>query len=142
MGAVPVALPDKDLATANVGGLETTYARIEELDPAAQKKNQYLNETDHRIFLTTILINKEYFESLPKKYQEAIRVAARTAAKLEREDSIRDGDVAKNEYAQKGFQVVSMTPPEMLRFKQASEPIYKKFEPMFGADLIDQLRNH
>ena len=89
------------------------------------------------MFLTTILINKEFMESLPPKFQEIIRTASVNAARLERTDSLRDSETAKKACEAKGYKITNMSPSELERMKAVVvKPVYEKFAPVVGKETI------
>jgi TRAP-type C4-dicarboxylate transport system substrate-binding protein len=137
LGAEPMPL-SKD--SPKLDGFETTYARFVEMDQKTQDSKKVINDLQHSLFLTTILINKEFMASLPPEYQQAVRHAAGTAAVLERKDSIQDGVDLQKKFAAEGYHVVKMTAAEQRKFKESTQPVYTKFEPMLGKDLIKSIR--
>lgn len=138
LGATP--MPTQAEYSGDMDGFESTYARFVDLGADVQNNMKVINDLQHSLFLTAILINKSYFESLPVKYQQAIQTAARTAAKLEREDSIRDSETAKSKYQQEGVKIVAMEGKQLQRMKDYAPSIYRKFEPVVGKDIIKSIQ--
>lgn len=134
LGAVPVLTSGE--ITPDSDGFETTFPRFVELGSKIQDNNKIINDLQHSLFLTAVMINKQVFNSMPAAYQESIRKASKKAAELEREDSVKDAIEAKAKFIKDGYQVVTMDPAELEKMKQSAAPIYKKFEPMFGKEFI------
>lgn len=139
LGAEPFTVSNETTATNKLDGFETTFARLTALPSDTQESSKYLNATNHSIFLTSIVVNKEFFEKMPQEYQKAVRQAALKAAAMEREESIKDSETARAEFSKKGHQIVEMDKKEVERFKMASRPVYQKFEKTFGKDLIESI---
>lgn len=142
LGAKVVAM-DHDLAIQNIGSqsgitaAETTFARY---DDDTKKMAPILNDTQHSLFLTSMIVNKGFFDSLPSKLQKAIQVAATNAAVTERSDSLSDeADLRKN-YGTRDLQLISMPQVEREKMKTLLAPVYKKFTPMFGASLVADIQ--
>lgn len=130
LGAVPVVAKQSD-------GYETTFVRVLDYSNSAEQDKKFINNIGHSLFLTTILINKEYMDSLPPKFQDIIRKASVNAARLERTDSLRDSEKAKKDCEAKGYKIVDMSPAELERMKTAVvKPVYEKFAPVVGKDTI------
>lgn len=138
VGAVPIETEDE--GSRRIKALETTYARFKDLKPELQKSKNVINDLQHSLFLTAILINKEFFERLPKNYQAAIQKAALEAAELERQDSIKDSELARQEYLKSGHKIVTMDGAELQKFKKVALDVHKQFEPIIGKDLIEAIK--
>lgn len=141
LGATPVPLSLEEGQTAlnngNIEAAETTYIRVNSVIGDASK---YLNETEHSLFLTSILASDKFMSSLSKENRAALRRAALSAARLEREDSVNDGKKLRAEFQEQGVQVVSMSKVNREEFRRKLSPIYKKFEPMFDANLVKSIQ--
>ncbi len=142
LGAKVVGM-DHDLAIQNIGSqngitaAETTFARY---DDNTKKMAPILNDTQHSLFLTSMVVNKSFFDALPANLQKAIATATKNAAVTERSDSLADeADLRKN-YGVQGLQLVSMPEVEKEKMKKLVAPVYKKFTPMFGAGLIADIQ--
>lgn len=142
LGATPVVMGLDDVANAakrgQISAAESTYPRFYEL-----KQNEFskvLNDTQHSLFLTSIVINQDFWKSLTPAQQQAVREAAVSAARLERKQSIADAEVTKEQCKKDGIQVVSLPKAEQEKFKTLMQPIYKKYENYFSNNLIGQIQ--
>lgn len=135
---------DHDLAIQNVGAqqgitaAETTFARY---DDNTKKAAPILNDTQHSLFLTSMVVNKDFFEALPADLQRAVATATKNAASTERSDSLSDEAELRKNYAAQGLQLIAMPAIEKEKLKGLTAPVYKKFTPMFGASLIADIQN-
>ena len=144
LGATPVPMDLDEVANATKQGKieasESTYPRFYEL-----KQNSYskvLNDTQHSLFLTSIVINSEFWKSLSADQQKAVRDAAVSAARLERKESVEDAEVTKEKCKKDGIQVVSLPAAEQEKFKTLMKPIYKKYENYFSSNLVSQIQSN
>lgn len=137
--AVPLDLSDIDdaLKAGKIDQAESTYARYFTLgqDNAAK----IVNETNHSLFLTSIIINEKFWQTLPEEYRKIMSDTAVKAARIERDHSVAEGVKTRKQCLENGIQVVSMSRKEEARMKKALMPVYKKFGPMIGEQLISSI---
>ncbi len=142
LGATPVATnlengaPVIDVET--IDGIETTYSRLSAVVGSETQYVKYVNETNHSIFLTTILAGNAFYDSLSAGDKTALKKAALAAAAVEREDSISLGEQTKKVLQESGSIIVA--PADVPAFRNAVQSVYEKFTPTFGAELITNLR--
>jgi len=142
LGATPVVMDLDDVANASkqgkISASESTYPRFYEL-----KQNEFskvLNDTQHSLFLTSIVINQDFWKSLTPEQQKAVSEAAVSAARLERSQSIADAEVTKEQCKKDGIQVVALPKSEQEKFKVLMQPIYKKYENYFSANYVREIQ--
>jgi tripartite ATP-independent transporter DctP family solute receptor len=142
VGADPVVMAIEDLANAigskSVDAGESTYPRI-----YGMKQNEtssIINHTEHSLFLTTMIMNKQLWESLDVDTQKIFADAAISAARIERAESLEDIEITQKRAKEDGIQVVALPAEEIEKFKQATKEVYIKYEDYFTAGLIDSIR--
>jgi C4-dicarboxylate-binding protein DctP len=142
LGAVPVPLSLDDVATATkkgeINASESTFARYFPLRQSEHSK--VVNDTEHSLFLTTILVNETFWKALPADVQAQMHQVAIDAARLERKHSIEEVAKTKEECKEAGIEVVEWNQTEMGRFKKAMEPLYKKYSNYFSKDMIASIQ--
>lgn len=143
VGAIPVPMELEEvndaIATDIVEGGESTYPRF-----YSMKQNEVsscINDTKHSLFLTSIIINKNFWASLPTETQEFMQKAAVSAAQLERQESVEDVAVIQERCKKDGIPVVTLAPQEEERFKAKVESVYKKYENFFDGNIVQKIRN-
>jgi len=138
--AEPVPVSDATLSDGKMGdAFETTYARLSDKKHTQMK---YLNETEHTLFLTSILINKKFFDSLPKKYQKLVSETALEVARFERAESLKDNEKTKERFINEfDLKLVNMKPQEVEKMKKAAQPVYEKFSKILDAQIIAEIKN-
>lgn len=140
IGAVPMDVKDTEINDNGTGeGFETTYARLAGIPNVKMK---YLNETEHTLFLTSIVINNEFLQSLPETYRTLVQETARKVAAFERAESIQDNLTAKKDFVEKNhMQVVKLSDAEIAKMKVLSIPVYKSFSNKKDQDIITAIQN-
>lgn len=118
-------------------GIETTYPRLYSMNQ--HEVSKVMNDTKHSLFLTSIVVNQDFFNSLPAKYQKVVREVAREAAALERKISIDDGIATKKRAKKDGFKVVELSKNEQQRIKNAIKPVLKRFDKAFDSALMAEI---
>lgn len=116
----------------------TTYARFFLREHHETAK--YINDTQHSLFLTSIITNKKVWESMSETDKKVWADAALEAAKIEREESIKDNFRVQKEAANYGIETVSMPPSEQVKFAKSLKSVYPKFESLFGSELINNIK--
>ena len=119
------AIQDKDI---QVG--ESTYPRIYAL--GQDRVSKVINHTEHSLFLTSILINQDFFATLGEELQGIVVHAAKTAANYERVISIEDVALTQAKAESDGIEVRRMSTEEKARFKAATAHIYDMFPELAG----------
>ena len=138
VNAVPVQIELEQINEAvdagEIDGGESTYPRYYGL-----KQNEHcniINDAEHSLFLTSIIVQKQFWEHIPDELKAKIEVAALDAAQAERKESIEDIDTVKARAAEDSIEVITMSPEERARFKEATAYIAPKFAGMFSDGLV------
>ena len=84
----------------------------------------------------SIIVQKQFWEQIPDELKAKIEVAALDAAQAERKESIEDIDTVKARAAEDSIEVITMSPEERARFKEATAYIAPKFAGMFSDGLV------
>jgi TRAP-type C4-dicarboxylate transport system substrate-binding protein len=95
-------------------------------------------DTQHSLFLTSIVVNNEWWNSLDQEVQEIFMDAAREAAKNERALSLVDGEKSVNRLVNNGVKLINLSDEEMKSLKYKAKPVYDKYEPTLS--FINQIR--
>jgi TRAP-type C4-dicarboxylate transport system substrate-binding protein len=142
LGADPVIMAIEDLAgaigdkTVDIG--ESTYPRIYNM--GQYKVSTVINHTEHSLFLTSIIINKDLWASLDAETQAIFQQAAYEAAQIERQESINDVADVQEQATKDGIKVSHLSADERARFKTATAVVYDQYQDYFTAGLIDAVK--
>ena len=100
-------------------------------------------DTQHSLFLTSIVVNVQWWNKLPSSVQEIFLYAAREAARNERVLSIEDGAKSIDILEKKGVKVVSLGNDDLDVLKEKVNTVYSKYSNGFFEDgLIDAVKNN
>lgn len=141
------ALPNKDIAleemneAADAGVIsagESTYVRIFPLQQ--NEAFAVVNDTAHSLFLTSIIVNQDFFKQFDQETQEVMATAAFNAAHKERRESVADIPNILAECKAKGVEVVKMSASEEQKFKQVTSSVYEKFQYYFTKGLVQSIQ--
>jgi len=142
VGADPVQLELEEIneavADGRIQGGESTYARFYALEQ--NRSCRVINDAEHSLFLTSIIVAKDFWSGLDQDLQSLVREAAIDAARSERKESIEDVDLVKAQCGKDRIEVVTLPAEERERFQQATEYLYPKFEGMFSQGLLASIR--
>lgn len=118
----------------NGGAVETTYLRF---------SGKNILKTNHSMFLTSILVGGEFFETLTESQQKAFRESAKIVAKLERQWSLDDAAKYEAEAESKGIEIRDITAEETAAMRQAAPAQYAfAYNVIPGSEeLIQQIKN-
>jgi len=117
---------------------ESTYVRV---FPLQQNKSfKVVNDTEHSLFLTSIIVNEGWMSQFDSEIQEIMATAAFNAARKERRESVADIPNILAECEEKGVEVVRMNETEKARFKATTAPIYDMYANYFTSGLVDAIK--
>jgi TRAP-type C4-dicarboxylate transport system substrate-binding protein len=138
---VPMELEElsENLGSANVTVGESTYPRVYAL--GHNKVSKVINHTEHSLFLTTILIGTDFWNSLDSDLQDIVSESAKAAARFERTLSIADIALVQARAEADGIEVIKMSEVEQARFAKATEVVYTKFENYFTPGLVSKIQS-
>ena len=139
---VPMELEElsENLGSANVTVGESTYPRVYAL--GHDKVSKVINHTEHSLFLTSILVGTDFWNTLSPELQSVVSQAAKAAAKYERAISIADVEATQERCKQDGINVIRMSTEEQARFATATKVVYDKFADYFTPGLVERIQTH
>lgn len=142
LGAQPVPMSldqiEPAIKAGKINEAESTYARYFTL--GQNKLAKIVNETQHSLFLTSIIVNEKMWENMPENYKAIMKNAAFNAARVERDHSIVAAEETKKRCIENGIKIVSLDKKEEGRVKTALQPLYKKYTPIFGTELVSAIQ--
>lgn len=119
---------------------ESTYVRIFPLDQ--YKSFKVVNDTAHSLFLTSIIVNKDFMAQFDEETREIMATAAFNAARAERRESVADIPNILAECQEKGVEVVRMSAEEQKKFQEVTSAVYEKFADYFTPGLVQKIQLH
>lgn len=119
---------------------QTTFRRFE---VEAGKNHKYVINTEHSMYLTTIVANHTFLESLSIEDKMLIEQAALLAARTERHKSVADGEMirtSRQEQNTLGIQeVIEWPQSEKDKLKAIWTPLVEKYKNIFSKGLVDSI---
>jgi len=116
---------------------ESTYVRVFPLEH--HKSFKFVNDTAHSLFLTSIIVNKDFFAKFDEETQKIMADAAATAARIERRESVADIPNILAECERENVPVIRMTAEEENKFKKITSSVYEKYKDYFSPGLVPSL---
>lgn len=144
LGAKPVeTIALEEMNDAAQSGLieagESTYVRVLPLEQ--YKAFDYINDTAHSLFLTSIIVSQGFFDTLDSETQEIMVQAAQNAARMERKESVADIPRLRSEFKARGIEEIAMEGIELQKFKDRTAPVYDKFgDNYFTPGLVKRIK--
>jgi tripartite ATP-independent transporter DctP family solute receptor len=143
IGAVPVEMAIEQLAeglaTKSVDAGESTYPRIYGMQQAQHTES--LVHSEHSLFLTSLIINKDLWNSLDTATQQVFADAALAAARIERDESVADIALTQKRAVAEGINVVELSAEDKAAFKAATADLHGKYDAVFGKGLVGQIKS-
>ena len=142
LGAIPredITLEDMNEAAdrGEIAAGESTYVRVFPLEH--NKSFEVVNDTAHSLFLTSIIINQDFFKSLDTETQEVFASAAADAARAERRESVADIPNILAQCEAEGVEVVKMSTTEESKFRKVTSKVYDMYKDYFTPGLVPAL---
>jgi TRAP-type C4-dicarboxylate transport system substrate-binding protein len=119
---------------------ESTYVRVFPLDQ--YKSFKVVNDTAHSLFLTSIIVNQDFFAQFSPEIQEIMSTAAFNAARAERRESVADIPNILAECDERGVEVVRMDSAEEAKFREVTGAVYSMYQDYFTPGLVDKIKLH
>ena len=143
LGAVPHAAPLQEIPALTRAGTidaaETTWPRY--WDMGHHQVQPIVNETGHSLFLTTLVVNEGFFQSLPLDCQQTLADTARQVAVAERIKSIADGELARQAWLARGGTIICWPVGSRDRLAAATAVVANHFAREFGNGLIESIQS-
>lgn len=142
LGADPVVMDIEELANGmedgRVNGGESSWPRI--YSCGQDKVADSIIDSGHRLLLTNIIINSDFFAGLSKELQSVMMEAAVEAARFERAISVADVEPTSARATQDGIHVFKLSTEDQMLFKSATKQVYEKYQDYFTPGLVAKIQ--
>lgn len=137
LGGSPVPMAWSETYTAvQQGALDGLEIPLSVIDSTKSYEiAKYLSLTNHTFSVIEFLFNKRWLDKLSPEHQEAIAKAAKMAVEKQRAASEENANQLVTMLADKGMTVNEVS--DMGQFRDQVKPVYEKFRPQIGTDLLD-----
>ncbi len=119
---------------------ESTYVRVFPLDQ--HKSFEVVNDTAHSLFLTSIIVNQDFFGQFSADVQQVLSQAAFDAARQERRESVANIPEILDLCEKEGVKVVKMSAEEECKFKAVTAQVYDMYADYFTPGLVQKIQKH
>ena len=116
------------------------YTRLYKKYGLVPGKMGHVLETNHSLFLTAIVVNEAFYQSLSEDFRQILREEAQKLALAERADSIDIDRAAKEWLEASGFDVAIPSAEFQTEMKRKTEAVYQLHRPRLGEELIERIR--
>jgi hypothetical protein len=141
IGTLEDEIAELKILSSKVNTIQTTLPRYS-IETNSEIHNHVTN-TQHSLYLTTIVINDSFWNSLSIEDQMIIKQAALNSARKERAWSIEDARKItedKNEQEKLGIKSYhELSTEESKKLEQSVEGLYKKYDKFFSTGLIESI---
>ena len=122
-----------------VNGQENPYSNIESQN--MHTVQSHITESNHGYIGYVLVINNQFFETLPADLQEVVQTSADEASTYNREVAAKLNAEARATIEQAGTTtILDLTPEERQAFKDAVVPsVWEQYSDVIGPDLIADL---
>lgn len=122
-----------------VDGQENPYSNIESQN--MHTVQSHITESNHGYIGYVLVINNQFFESLPPDLQEIVQTSADEASAHNRDVAAKLNQEAKATIQQAGTTaILELTPEERQAFKDAVVPsVWQQYADIIGPDLVNAL---
>ncbi|MFC3041793.1 DctP family TRAP transporter solute-binding subunit [Virgibacillus xinjiangensis] len=101
----------------------------------------YLTLTGHVYQATILLMNNDFYQSLPEDLQKLVMEAAEEFREEQRELAQQQDTEFLEDLKENGMEVNELTEEQRQEFIDAVQPVYEKYEEEIGQDLIEQAQS-
>jgi C4-dicarboxylate-binding protein DctP len=140
-GSTPLAFAEvyNALQQGVVDGQENPYSNIESQNMHTVQK--HITESNHGYIGYVLVVNQEFYDSLPDDLKEAVDTAAEQSSEFNREVAAEINQDAKKTIVDAGTTTITeLTDEQRQAFKDAVVPeVWQKHADVIGQDLIDAL---
>ncbi len=137
IGANPVPVAWGEVYTALQQGTVDGQGNTFDLLYAAKhyEETGYAATTDHNYCMHILVMNVDYFNSLPEDIQQIIKESGQEALEWQREQTYELEGQAKQRFIDAGIEIAELTEEEMELWKAATRPVWDKF---IGEGIVDE----
>jgi C4-dicarboxylate-binding protein DctP len=142
MGAIPQVMAFSEvyqaLQTGVVNGTENPPSNL--YTQKMHEVQKYVTVSDHGYLGYAVIVNKKFWESLPKDVRAGLESAMRDATKFANDVAKKDNDEALAGVKKSGrSQIITLTPQERAEWKKTMDKAHKENMSRIGADIVKEV---
>ncbi|KZE39119.1 C4-dicarboxylate ABC transporter substrate-binding protein [Bhargavaea cecembensis] len=101
----------------------------------------YLTMSGHVYAATLLLMNNDFYNGLPEDLQELLMEKAIEFRDEQRELAQKQDKEFLEKLKESGMQVNELSAEQKKAFREAAQPVYDKYVPQIGEDIVDKAMN-
>lgn len=123
------------LQTGVVNGAENPYSNI--YSQKMHEVQKYITESNHGLLDYMVITNTKFWNGLPEDVRSELRkIMDEVSAEVNKQaNALNEGDKQRI-IAAGTTEIIELTPEQRAKWREAMQPVWKKFEGEIGADLI------
>ena len=121
-----------------IDAADTVYSRVYPL--GQDKYTKTVIDSKHTLFLTTMLVSEQFWNSISEDVKSVIKQAAIEAGRSERRETIEDGQAARQQLVQDGAVIVDLSSEDDQLFRSKTQAVYEQFADFFEPGLLDKIK--
>ena len=142
MGAIPQVLAFSEvyqaLQTGVVDGTENPPSNL--YTQKMYEVQKYVTLSDHGYLGYAVIVNKKFWETLPKDIRTILEGCMKEATKFANDVAKKDNDEALAAVKKSGrSQLIALTPQERASWKKAMDKAHKENTSRIGADIVKEV---
>lgn len=143
LGLTPVSLEPQEFTPAvkegKTAGGEHVAQRL--IPDNCETWTKSIIDTEHSLFLTSIVVNVDWWNGLPQEVKEIFNQAAFQAARNERALSVQDHYDSLEKLKQMGAKYHKISESQRAQLKETTKIVYEKFgDNYFEPGLVDKIK--
>ena len=141
LGASAIPMSMSEVYTAlqqhTIDAQENPYTNI--VTSKFYEVQDYVIETKHIYDACPLLVSQKCWDSLTDEQKSILQECVKEAVEKEREDVLTDDEEYKKIVEESGTIINTLTEEERAAFREAVQPVYDKYVPTIGQDLVDKV---
>jgi C4-dicarboxylate-binding protein DctP len=142
VGAIPQVMAFSEvyqaLQTGVVNGTENPPSNL--YTQKMHEVQKYVTLSDHGYLGYAVIVNKKFWEGLPKEIRTTLEGAMRDATRFANDVAKKDNDEALAGVKKSGrSQIITLTPAERKEWKKAMDKAHKENVSRIGADIVKEV---
>jgi TRAP-type C4-dicarboxylate transport system substrate-binding protein len=144
LGCVPVPTEIDEVSDAVISGKAVGAEHVAQrlLPDQCDDWIKTIIDTQHSLFLTSIVVNVDWWNALDASVQQIFNESALESARNERALSLKDGAESLATLEQNGVNLIELTAEEKNELRQRTETVYSKYQDYFEPGLVSSIRRH
>ncbi|RON17870.1 C4-dicarboxylate TRAP substrate-binding protein DctP [Pseudomonas frederiksbergensis] len=123
------------LQTGVVNGAENPYSNI--YSQKMHEVQKFITESDHGLLDYMLITNTKFWTGLPPDIKtELDKIIVEVTTQVNKDAEKLNQDAKQNIINAKTTEIITLTPEQRDKWREAMKPVWKKFEGDIGADLI------